>query len=41
MAAPHDHDAYIAAAPEAFRASLTRLRALLAEALPDAEEIVA
>jgi hypothetical protein len=34
-----DHDAYIAAAPEPFRASLKRLRALLARALPEAEEI--
>ncbi|WP_226920911.1 DUF1801 domain-containing protein [Georgenia subflava] len=36
-----DHDAYIAAAPEPFRPSLKRLRALLAHALPEAEEIVA
>ncbi|MDO5494146.1 MAG: DUF1801 domain-containing protein [bacterium] len=36
-----DHDAYIAAAPEAFRPVLERLRAGLAHALPDAEEIVA
>lgn len=36
-----DHDAYIAAAPEPFRPLLNRLRALLARALPDAEEIVA
>lgn len=36
-----DHDAYIAAAPESFQSSLTRLRAILARALPDAEEIVA
>ncbi|HST59339.1 MAG TPA: DUF1801 domain-containing protein [Longimicrobium sp.] len=36
-----DHDAYIAAAPEPFRPSLNRLRALLAGALPEAEEIVA
>lgn len=36
-----DHDAYIAAAPEPFRPSLKRLRALLAGALPDAEEVVA
>jgi uncharacterized protein YdhG (YjbR/CyaY superfamily) len=36
-----DHDAYIAAAPEPFRPSLTRLRALLASVLPEAEEIVA
>ncbi|MCH1881928.1 DUF1801 domain-containing protein [Agrococcus sp. ARC_14] len=36
-----DHDAYIAAAPQAFRPSLERLRVLLARALPEAEEIVA
>lgn len=36
-----DHDAYIAAAPEPFRPSLKLLRALLARALPEAEEIVA
>jgi len=36
-----DHDAYIAAAPEAFQSLLTRLRELLASTLPDAEEIVA
>jgi uncharacterized protein YdhG (YjbR/CyaY superfamily) len=36
-----DHDTYIAAALEPFRPSLKRLRALLARALPDAEEIVA
>jgi uncharacterized protein YdhG (YjbR/CyaY superfamily) len=36
-----DHDAYIAAAPEPFRPSLNRLRALLAGALPEAEEVVA
>ncbi|UZN03783.1 iron chaperone [Cellulomonas sp. S1-8] len=36
-----DHDAYIAAAPEPFQPSLKRLRALLAHALPEAEEIVA
>jgi uncharacterized protein YdhG (YjbR/CyaY superfamily) len=36
-----DHDAYIAAAPEPFRPSLERLRALLARALPEAEEVVA
>ncbi len=35
-----DHDAYVAAAPEALRPLLTRLRARLAEALPDAEEII-
>lgn len=36
-----DHDAYIAAAPELFQPSLKRLRALLARALPEAEEVVA
>lgn len=36
-----DHDAYIAGAPEALRPSLLRLRAQLARALPDAEEIIA
>lgn len=36
-----DHDAYIAAAPEPFRPSLERLRALLGRTLPEAEEIVA
>lgn len=36
-----DHDTYIAAAAEPFRPSLRRLRTLLAEALPEAEEIVA
>lgn len=36
-----DHDAYIAAAPERFRPSLERLRALLTRALPEAEEVVA
>lgn len=41
MATIADHDAYIAAAPEAFRPSLKGLRALLARALPDAEEMVA
>lgn len=34
------HDVYIAAAPEALRALLDRLRARLALALPDAEEII-
>ena len=34
------HDAYIAAAPKAFRALLDRLRARLARALPDAEEVI-
>lgn len=41
MTTPADHDAYIAAAPEAFRPSLERLRATLTEALPEAEEMVA
>ena len=36
-----DHDAYIDAAPETFRPLLARLRAQLADALPDGEEIVA
>lgn len=35
------HDAYIAAAPEQFRPLLTRLRATLAGALPDAEQVIA
>jgi uncharacterized protein YdhG (YjbR/CyaY superfamily) len=36
-----DHDDYIAAAPELFRPTLSRIRALLADALPDADEIIA
>jgi len=36
-----DHDAYIAAAPEALRPLLVRLRARLAHALPGAEEVIA
>jgi uncharacterized protein YdhG (YjbR/CyaY superfamily) len=36
-----DHDSYIAAAPEPFRLLLKQLRARLARALPEAEEIVA
>jgi uncharacterized protein YdhG (YjbR/CyaY superfamily) len=36
-----DHDAYIAAAPEDLRPQLARLRAQLANALPDAEEAIA
>ncbi|MEG3179747.1 iron chaperone [Sphingomonas sp. LT1P40] len=36
-----DHDAYIAEAPEALRPLLMRLRAQLADAMPDAEEIIA
>lgn len=35
-----DHDAYIAAAPEALRPLLTHLRAQLAQALPDLEEVI-
>ena len=35
------HDTYIAAAPQAFQEALSRLRSLLAQALPDAEEVVA
>lgn len=35
-----DHAAYIAAAPEALRPSLTHLRARLAQALPGLEEII-
>ena len=41
MTAIRDHDSYIAAAPEPFRASLKQLRALLASALPEAKEVVA
>ena len=40
MAKFADHDAYIAAAPEQFRPLLIRLRSRLAEALPDAEELM-
>lgn len=36
-----DHDAYIAEAAEALRPLLVRLRAQLADALPDAEEVIA
>src|SRR5687767_10286429 len=36
-----DHDAYMAAAPEDLRPLLVRLRAQLARALPDAEEVIA
>ncbi|WP_151526971.1 iron chaperone [Serinicoccus kebangsaanensis] len=38
---PIDHDDYIAAAPEHFREVLTRLRGLLAQTLPEAEEMMA
>lgn len=34
------HDAYIEAAPEQFRAMLGQLRAQLARALPDADEVI-
>ncbi|HWK14643.1 MAG TPA: DUF1801 domain-containing protein [Rhizobiaceae bacterium] len=40
MTKKNDHDAYIAAAPEQFRATLARLRGQLARALPDAEEVI-
>lgn len=36
-----DHDAYIAAAPEHLRPLLADLRARLARALPEAEEVIA
>lgn len=36
-----DHDAYIAEAPPELRPLLVRLRAQLARALPDAEEVIA
>ena len=35
-----DHDAYIAAAPEALRPQLTLVRDRLKQALPDAEEVM-
>lgn len=40
MAAFADHDAYIAAAPEALRPLLTHVRARLGQALPDADEVI-
>lgn len=40
MSAFADHDAYIAAAPEALRPLLSLVRARLAQALPDADEII-
>lgn len=40
MTEPDSHAAYIAAAPEPFRTLLDQLRAQLARALPDAEEII-
>ena len=36
-----DHDAYIAEAPEDLRPLLVRLRDQLAQALPDAEQVIA
>lgn len=36
-----DHDAYIAEAPEDLRPLLVRLRAQLARALPDADQVIA
>lgn len=36
-----DHDAYIAEAPEDLRPLLVRVRAQLADALPEAEEVIA
>lgn len=40
MAAFVDHEAYIAAAPEALRPLLMHLRARLAQTLPDADEVI-
>ena len=40
MTAFADHDDYIAAAPESLRPLLTRLRAQLAQTLPDVEEVI-
>jgi uncharacterized protein YdhG (YjbR/CyaY superfamily) len=40
MTAFADHDAYIAAAPEALRPLLTHLRAQLTQTLPDVEEVI-
>lgn len=40
MTKKDSHDAYIAAAPEQFRAVLGQLRAQLSRALPDAEEVI-
>ena len=36
-----DHDAYIAVAPEIMQSLLIQLRAQLAQALPDAKEVIA
>jgi uncharacterized protein YdhG (YjbR/CyaY superfamily) len=41
MPIPSGHDAYIAQAPAELRPLLVRLRAQLARALPDAEELIA
>lgn len=41
MAKASDHDAYIAAAPEALRPLLGNLRARLSRTLVDAEEVIA
>ena len=35
-----DHEAYIAAAPEALRSQLAHVREVLKRALPDAEEVI-
>lgn len=40
MTTKDSHDAYIAAAPAELRAILSRLRAQLARALPDADEVM-
>lgn len=40
MTKKNNHDAYIAAAPEPFRALLSRLRGQLSRALPEAEEVM-
>jgi uncharacterized protein YdhG (YjbR/CyaY superfamily) len=40
MAAFADHDAYIAAAPEALRPLLMLVRARLAQTLPDVDEVI-
>jgi uncharacterized protein YdhG (YjbR/CyaY superfamily) len=40
MTKKENHDAYIAAAPEQFRAMLSQLRTQLSQALPGAEEVM-
>ena len=40
MTSKDGHDAYIVAAPEQFRPLLQQLRAQIAQALPDAEEVM-